>query len=153
MIREADAVDLDAVMGLLGQLHPADPPVPAETLRSTLRLILAQPFLRLLVADVDGGVVATAYLNVIPNLTRSAAPYAVIENVVVDVDHRRSGIGRRLIAAALERAWGQGCYKVTLTTGAQRTENHAFYRACGLSTGAKTAFVVRRDDATSARAT
>lgn len=38
----------------------------------------------LLVLERDGVVVATTYSNLIPNLTRSAAPYAVIENVVVE---------------------------------------------------------------------
>jgi len=40
----------------------------------------------LFVLEQAGAVVATTYLNVIPNLTRAARPYAVVENVVVE-DH------------------------------------------------------------------
>lgn len=43
-----------------------------------------EPALPLFVLEADGRVVATAHLNVMPNLTRSGSPYAVIENVVVE---------------------------------------------------------------------
>ena len=84
-----------------------------------------------------------AYLNVIPNLTRGGAPYAIIENVVVDEAHRGQGIGKQIMAATLDVAWDAGCYKAELTTGSQRESTHAFYRACGMSSDSKTAFIAR----------
>ena len=85
--------------------------------------------------------VATTYLNLIPNLTRGGAPYGVIENVVVDADRRGSGLGKQIMAATLQAAWAAGCYKVMLQTGSRRESTHAFYRSCGFSPDEKTAYV------------
>jgi GNAT superfamily N-acetyltransferase len=98
--------------------------------------------LRLFVLELDGRVVATTYLNVIPNLTRDTAPYAVIENVVVDAELRGSGLGKRIMAGTLQAAMDAGCYKVMLMTGSKRESTHAFYRACGFDPDEKTAYVV-----------
>jgi GNAT superfamily N-acetyltransferase len=95
------------------------------------------------VLEADGVVVATTYLNVIPNLTRSASPYAVIENVVVEEAARGSGLGKQIMAATLQAAWDAGCYKAMLQTGSRRPATHAFYRACGFSPDAKKAYVAR----------
>ena len=105
--------------------------------------ILNSPALRLFVLELDGVVVATAYLNVIPNLTRSASPYAVIENVVVEESLRGTGLGRQIMAGTLRSAWEAGCYKAMLMTGSRTPATHAFYRACGLSADIKTAYVTQ----------
>ena len=75
--------------------------------------------------EVDGAVVATTYLNVIPNITRSASPYAVIENVVVDASLRGTGLGRQIMAGTLRAAWDAGCYKAMLMTGSRTPATHA----------------------------
>ena len=41
------------------------------------------------------------------------------------------GIGRALLKEAERRARVGGAARIELTSGAQRTEAHAFYRACG----------------------
>ncbi len=58
--------------------------------------------------EENGVIVATTYLNVIPNLTRSASPYAVVENVVVDESRRGTGLGKEIMAATLAAAWDAG---------------------------------------------
>ena len=110
MIRAAQTGDLEAVRGLYRQLHPQDPVLPDGADAAVFAEIVEDPRLHLMVLDVEGVVVATAYLNVIPNMTRSAAPYAVIENVVVDESRRGTGLGRLLMAGTLEAAWAAGCY-------------------------------------------
>ncbi len=143
MIREANAGDFDAVTRLYRQLHPGDPEVLDGSDRNAFEEILASPLLHLLVLERDGEVVATAYLNIVPNLTRSASPYAVVENVVVDERVRGTGLGKILMAQTLERAWSAGCYKAMLMTGSKRPSTHGFYRACGFSPDAKTAYLAR----------
>ena len=88
--------------------------------------------------------VGTCTLTVIPNLTRNGRSYGIIENVVTDERHRRQGIGKALLQAALERAWTAGCYKVTLTTGSRRPETLAFYEGAGFRRDVKTAFEAKR---------
>ncbi len=97
----------------------------------------------MLVLELEGALVATTYLNVIPNLTRSASPYAVIENVVVEERLRGTGLGKQIMGATLDVAWSAGCYKAMLMTGSRRPSTHAFYRACGFSPDAKTAYLAR----------
>jgi len=70
--------------------------------------ILQTPALHLFVLEVNRSVVATTYLNVIPNITRSAAPYAVIENVVVEESMRGTGLDKEIMSATLDVAWGWG---------------------------------------------
>ena len=93
--------------------------------------------------ELDGVVVATTYLNVIPDLTRSASPYAVIENVVVEQSRRGSGLGKQIMASTLQAAWSAGCYKAMLMTGSRTPATHASYRACGFDPDAKTAYLAR----------
>lgn len=143
MIREALPGDFTAVMRLYSQLHPADPTVEADRGRSIFDSILGTPDLTLLVMELDGEVVATTYLNVIPNLTRGAASYAVIENVVVEETLRGTGLGKTIMAATLQAAWDRGCYKAMLMTGSKTPATHAFYRNCGFSPDAKTAYLAR----------
>jgi predicted GNAT family N-acyltransferase len=47
-------------------------------------------------------VVASTYLSVIPNLTRSASPYVVIENVIVEESQRGTGLGKQVIRARID---------------------------------------------------
>lgn len=141
MIRDATPADFDAVLRLYRQMHPEDPILEDGSDRAAYLEILADPRLHLLVLEIDSAVVATAYLNVMPNLTRSASPYAVIENVVVDESMRRSGLGTRIMEATLDKAWGLGCYKAMLMTGSRNPATHAFYEACGFSPDAKKAYL------------
>ena len=95
--------------------------------------ISTQPGIEVLVLEVDGGVVATTHLDVIPNLTRSLRPCAVVENVVVDEARRDEGLGKQVMAGPLERAWALGCDKAMLQTGSRREATHAVRRACGFA--------------------
>jgi len=143
LFREAGPGDLDDILRLYRQLQPADPVLTDGSDAAAFAQILGSPGLHLFVLEADGVVVATTYLNVIPNLTRSASPYAVIENVVVEEAARGSGLGKQIMAATLQAAWDAGCYKAMLLTGSRRPATHAFYRACGFSPDAKTAYLAR----------
>lgn len=80
------------------------------------------PRLSLLVAEADGVLVGSCFLAMIPNLTRGARPYGLIENVVTHAGYRKQGIGTGLLRRALKIAWGQDCYKVMLLIGLKREE-------------------------------
>ncbi|MGX6604746.1 N-acetyltransferase family protein [Micromonosporaceae bacterium Da 78-11] len=143
MFRAARPGDLEDVRRLYRQLNPDDPQLDDDTAAATFDRILTSPGLHLFVLERDGAVVATTYLNVIPNLSRSAAPYAVVENVVVDQSRRGRGLGQEIMAGTLRAAWAAGCYKAMLMTGSRRPSTHAFYRSCGFSPDAKTAYLAR----------
>jgi GNAT superfamily N-acetyltransferase len=143
VIRVATHEDFQAVSQLYAQLNPDDPPVKSPKHEQVFEQILARDGLDILLLEVDREVVGATYLNVIPNLSRGAQPYAVIENVVIAKHRRGQKLGRRLMDGTLERAWAAGCYKAMLQTGSKTPSTHAYYRACGFADDAKTAYLAR----------
>ena len=145
LVRKAVEPDFERIIELYRQLQPTDPILSDGTDRAVFGEILSSPWLRLFVLEDRGRIESSCYLNVIPNITRSARPYAVIENVITDASSRRRGYGKRVVTHALQEAWAAGCYKVMLQTGSGRQATHSFYRACGFSGDTKHAFVARRE--------
>ncbi|MEV6927842.1 GNAT family N-acetyltransferase [Dactylosporangium sp. NPDC051485] len=143
MFRAARPGDFEQIIRLYRQLQPDDPVLTDGSDAAAFHQILSSAALHLFVLELDGVVVATTYLNVIPNITRSASPYAVIENVVVEESQRGTGLGKQVMAGTLQAAWDAGCYKAMLMTGSRKPATHAFYRACGFSADAKTGYVAR----------
>jgi GNAT superfamily N-acetyltransferase len=143
VVRSAGVDDFEAIAGLYAQLNRDDPPVRGASSRAVFEEILGREGLDLLVLELDGSLVGSTYLNVMPNLSRGGRPYAVIENVVIAEHRRGEGMGRLLMDATLDRAWAAGCYKAMLLTGSRNPNTHAFYRACGFADDAKTAYLAR----------
>ena len=141
-VHEAEKKDLQAVLELYKQLHPRDLPSPPE--RELSRIwshIYSSPVVHCFVAELEGRIVATATLAVLPNLTRGGQPYGVIENVVTDKDYRRRGIGREVLRYILQEAERRGCYKLMVLTDVHRKGVIEFYRAAGFKTGVKNGLV------------
>ena len=133
-IRDANLEDFAALMQLYQELHPADPSFNENSAREVFQQILAASGLHIfLLVNTTGELIASCYLNVIPNLTRGARPYAIIENVITAEAKRGQGHGKAIMAHALAQAWQAGCYKVMLQTGSRKPATHAFYQACGFS--------------------
>ncbi|SRR6266851_2542347 len=143
-IRPAKRDDLTGVLDLYRHLHPDDPQLDAATVELAWATLLGSGMTTVLVADFGGSLVSSCTLAIIPNLTRGARPYGVIENVVTHPDHRRTGLGRSVLAAALKAAWDADCYKVMLATGSRRPETLRFYEGAGFERGGKTFFQARR---------
>jgi GNAT superfamily N-acetyltransferase len=141
MFRRALEADLEPLLDLLRDLHAEDAPVTREQLKSVWKNILQNDGIRHYLAESEGILVAACHLVIVPNLTRRAAPYGLIENVVTRKEYRRLGIGTQLLQHALGEAWALGCYKVMLMTG--REEAHPFYEKAGFKQGLKTAFVAK----------
>ncbi len=134
----------NALLELYGHLHPSDDPLPSRSvLDSVWGDVRSTPGVHIVVAELDGTLVSSCALCVIPNLTRGCRPYGLIENVVTHGDFRRSGFGGLVVRRALEIAWSRNCYKVMLLTGWPDPSTDRFYEACGFVAGEKTGFVAR----------
>jgi ribosomal protein S18 acetylase RimI-like enzyme len=131
MIRAANEADLPSLLALYGELHPGDPPLSPDVAAATWRGIAAQAGRTVLVAEPDGTVAGTADCTVLPNLTRGARPFLLIENVVVAAAYRRRGVGAALMEASVAIARAAGCYKAQLLSRDSRSAAHAFYESCG----------------------
>lgn len=129
--RPATEADVPALLALFRQLHPDDPAPPAPAAAAAWRAIEAQPGRVLLVAESGGVVIGTADCATLPNLTRGARSFMLVENVVVAAEHRRSGVGTALMEAAFAVARRADCYKVQLLSRSGRETAHAFYESQG----------------------
>lgn len=143
-IREAVLGDFEEIKRLYAQLNPDDPIVTDGRDQPVFETIVAADHLYLFVGELDDRLIASCYLNFVPNLTRNVSPYCVIENVVTEKELRNKGYGKKIVGHALETAWSFGCYKVMLQTGSKRESTHNFYKSCGFSADDKFAFVARR---------
>ncbi len=131
-VRLCTAKDIPDLLHLYRQLagdRVAALPADLGDAMSLMQVVLAQPGRQILVAEVDGNVVGTADLLIVPNLTHGGAPWAVVENVVVDEAVRRRGVGGTLMTEIVRRCEDAGCYKVQLLSHKQRTQAHQFYRS------------------------
>jgi GNAT superfamily N-acetyltransferase len=138
--------ELPKLLQLYKHLHEQDPDlIGSGQLEALWEEIGNDRYMKIIVIEQDEVLVASFVLAIIKNLTRSARPYGLIENVVTHQDHRRKGYGRSILNKALEIAQEYGCYKVMLLTGSKRDEVHSFYENAGFSKGIKTGFIKKLD--------
>jgi GNAT superfamily N-acetyltransferase len=142
LIRQLQSNDLSDLLALYKHLHSSDSPSPAESVvQSVWSELMASPNNRYYGGFLDGQLVSSCILTIIPNLTRSCRPYAVVENVVTHARYRRSGYAKALLTAALADAWTAQCYKVMLLTGKRDEATIRFYESAGFDRDTKQAFV------------
>jgi GNAT superfamily N-acetyltransferase len=113
-IRPARPADLPGLLALYRLLNPDAPTPNPEAADTAWAALLNSGFTTPFVADQAGLLVSTCTLAIIPNLSRGARPYGVIENVVTHAEHRRTGLGRAVLHAALDQAWNANCYNITI---------------------------------------
>jgi len=132
-VRWANTADLSQLQQLYTHLITGQRPVADDIAAAAFAALRAIPGSGIFVGDVAGKLVTSCTLVVIPNLTRAAQPYALIENVVTHTDHRKQGHAKRVLDAATAAAWEAGCYKIMLMTGKSDAGTQAFYQRAGFA--------------------
>jgi GNAT superfamily N-acetyltransferase len=140
-VREASADDLEAVGSLYRDLHDGGELADPAALAAAGRALASYPGARLLVAEENGEPVSSCVLFVLPNLSRGARPFGLVENVVTRHDRRNRGFATAVLEHALKVAWEADCYKVMLLTGRTDPAVHRLYRRVGFVAGEKTGYV------------
>lgn len=129
-IFEPDDVSLEiqnAFERLIPQLTKYSPPPAVEDLKQMVKsesifLFLARyPY-------QDGPIVGTATLGTFQSPT---GKHGWIEDVVVDKNYRKKGIGKALTEACLEKARGIGLKEVNLTSNPSREAANKLYQSMG----------------------
>lgn len=123
-VRIADSVAIANLVTDLG--YPTSP----RQMEVRLQSILADSSYATFVAVAGPGVVGFVGLHVGP-LYESDSRYGQIMAIAVSRDHRRMGIGRRLMELAEETMIEMGGQIFVLGSGNQRTDAHFFYEALG----------------------
>lgn len=126
-LRNAVHADADDVARLLCELGY---PCEIDEAIDRIALITGNDRQALVVARREGavcGLIALDFMYYLPLGTTTCRVTAL----VVTPTAQGLGIGRQLLKEAERRARGGGAARIELTSGSQRTEAHAFYRACG----------------------
>jgi ribosomal protein S18 acetylase RimI-like enzyme len=149
----AEDRDLDEVTTLIaafrdwwGKDVPSD-----ESIRATVRALLGDPMTEYLLAASAPGEAASGVCQLRYRLSVwTGTEDCWLEDLYVLEDARRSGMGRSLVSAALDRARGRGCRRIELDVNEENTAAIDFYRSLGFTTEPKppgrTLFVARRLD-------
>lgn len=132
MIRKANLGDLDRLLELLYQLSPLEEgdDVVKGNLERTFRKIIDDENYCVCVLEKGGKILGTGTLLVQMNLSHEGKPYAHIENVVVDVNSRGIGAGKKIVNYLIEKGKKVGCYKIILNCS---KDNISFYEKCGFA--------------------
>jgi RimJ/RimL family protein N-acetyltransferase len=126
-IRIAGPRDAESIAALLTQLdYPQDRDRVAEQLQAWAASVEGM----VLVADAGKGAIGVVAVQRVLSFERPGACARLVA-LSVDADHRRTGAGRRLVAAA--EAWGaaHGCVAVEVTSRRSRDAAQRFYPALG----------------------
>ena len=132
IIREAAETDLPSILSLYGQ-PDFDNGVMAdiESARDFLATIARYPDYRVYVAEIEGERIAVYSLLIMNKLAHKCTPSAILEDIVVATSRQRQGVGKALVAHAMDMARSKGCYKLVLSSNARRTDAHRFYDQLG----------------------
>jgi ribosomal protein S18 acetylase RimI-like enzyme len=87
----------------------------------------------LLAAEGDGRLLGSVMGVICEELYGDCRPFLVLENMIVDRNLRRAGIGRALMAELERRAKARGCTQVILVTEKDRQDACAFYESAGFA--------------------
>ena len=126
-LRSASLMDADDVAVLLSALGY---PCEREDASDRIHAIIANDRQALVLARHDGavcGLIALDFMYYLPLGTTTCR----ITAMVVTPEAQGRGLGKLLLREAERRARSGGAARLEITSGSQRTDAHAFYRACG----------------------
>jgi ribosomal protein S18 acetylase RimI-like enzyme len=145
VVRKAGLEDIESIQAMLSQIdryhsdllpavfRPVEGARPDDLIESLIREEGSDCFLAMVGAEVVG------FLDIKELATPDfplfiPSKYALIDNMVVDEDHRGRGIGRLLMERAKAWAGGKGLDRIQLTVWSENESAIRFYRGQGFRT-------------------
>lgn len=130
--------DLEALADLYQQLVPNQSSI--EKMREVLLSNRDNPNHVVLVAKQDGRVIGSLFASCCEMLFGECKSFMVIEDVVVDENHRRKRIGQELMYVIEDYALRNNCSYIMLITDTDRKGSQYFYSSLGYKTDEYCAF-------------
>jgi ribosomal protein S18 acetylase RimI-like enzyme len=136
LFRPATRADLPAIVRMLAddklgrQRERLENPLPASYY-SAFEQIERDPNHELIVSELNGEVIGTLHLMLLPSISFQGGLRAQVESVRVDKRFQSQGIGSEMMRWTMERARQRGAYIVQLTTHKSRVDAHRFYERLG----------------------
>lgn len=141
-VRLANENDLSGILKLYTNLHDNEIPQSSDELNNLWNEIITDKKYSIIVAEENGEIISSCTCIIVPNLTHNQRPYAFVENVVTDINHRGKGFATACLDFAKQLALKHDCYKIMLMTGSKKESTLNFYRKAGYNSGDKTAFIM-----------
>lgn len=134
----ATADDVEALADLLAELFALENDFTPDRSKqlAALRFILDRPALgRLFVLRVAGEIAGMANALITVS-TAEGGPVLLLEDVILQREHRGAGLGRRLVEHVLAWAAAEGMSRVTLLADRDNAAALDFYRRLGFGLSA-----------------
>ena len=128
--REANRQDLPRILDLYARALDGRA-LKVDDAERLFERIQRYPDYRLHLAETDGRLAGTFALLIMDNLGECGTPSGIIEDVVVEPEYQRRGVGRAMMQHALAICRQKGCYKLMLSSNLARSSAHAFYESLG----------------------
>jgi ribosomal protein S18 acetylase RimI-like enzyme len=136
VFRPATRADLPQIVRMLAddelgsQRERVENPLP-PSYYSAFDEINNDPNHDLIVAELNGEVMGTLHLILLPSVSFQGGLRAQVESVRIDKRFQNQGIGSKMMKWAMERARQRGAHVVQLTTHKTRVDAHRFYERLG----------------------
>lgn len=131
----ATLAEIDELVHLLNVLFSQDIEFEPdyENQKAGLEQIISNPSIgEILVMKIDGKVVGMVSL-LYSISTALGDKVAILEDMVIDKDFRRKGLGKELLQEAIDFAQKRGCLRLTLLTDYDNETAIRFYQSAGFS--------------------
>lgn len=140
-VRLALADDVPRIAALIAMGHASRPMDPAAAAEEGRLPVYAEAFRRvadsganhLFVAELDGRIVGTYQLTVLPGIAERGRTRGKIESVHVDPELRGRGVGGTMMQHAIEEALRLGIGLLELSSNKSRADAHRFYERLGFA--------------------
>ncbi|UTA69724.1 MULTISPECIES: GNAT family N-acetyltransferase [Emticicia] len=133
VIRIATIDDVPSLLNIYAQALDNHKVLSVEAAKEIFIKQSQYPDYHVFVAENNGTAVGTFALLVMENMAHMGSPSAVIEDVGVLPEAQGQGIGKKMMAFALQYAKEKGCYKMSLSSNLRREQAHQFYESLGFN--------------------
>jgi GNAT superfamily N-acetyltransferase len=129
-LRVATRHDLPRILDLYARALDGKALAVADAERLFER-IRSYPDYQLYLAEYGDRLAGTFALLIMDNLGECGTPSGIVEDVVVEPEVQRHGVGRAMMEHAMAICRQKGCYKMMLSSNLARSGAHAFYESLG----------------------
>ena len=120
--------DIEDILPLQKQIYRVS--TLPQNVKQLLEELIDANHCDVLVAKVENKVVGTGTIFYLASPAHGK-PYAFLEGIVVDENHRGKGIGTALSKKIIDLARQKNCHKIIFTSGMDRADIHKFYENLG----------------------
>ena len=128
-IRNMETQDMESLAALYYQFW--NTPSNVEKMSEKFLDLQSNDAYILLCAVEDERVVGSVTGTVCEELFGECLPFLLVENMIVDKNFRRRGVGKALFSELEQRAKKNGCRQIILVTESDREDARGFYTSLG----------------------